>query len=195
MKNPQDLVTIQPELLSMVDRIKLDELDFNALVELGKGVMEVKTYSNWILGKLGDAVSSKYGDIDAYAKAINQNRGVLDQYIYAYRKYTNEDKDFSPDKYYGRVPWGLIQMVASKSNTPGKLLNELVDQGATTIPSGYRAIKEKESGQKVPRKPKINFKWDDKSTKWKIQLRPEDLDLIDWRDIKEQLLTYLGAMD
>jgi hypothetical protein len=200
-KKSTDLVSVQPEVLSIIDKADLLTLDYDALVELGRGVTEVKTYSNWLTGKLGDAIiqchethKEKYGDLVKYASDIGQNHGSVEQYVYAYRKYTKEDPKFSPDNYFGRVPWGLIQLVASKSETPGVLLNELVDKGITSMEGGYREIKTRQTGEDVPRKPRVKLVWDENSKKWKIKIKNEDMDLIDWGEVREHLVAYLQSL-
>ena len=195
------LVSVQPEMLKIVDQTDLQSLDYNALVELGKGVSEVKVYSQWLLGKLGDAVVDKnkqqgstYGNLIKYAKDVGQIYGVLQQYVNTYRKYTREDPDFSPDKYFGSVPWGMLQMIAMKSDKPVSLLNELVDKGVHSFDHAYREIKTKQTGQIVPKKPKVGFVFSDDSKKWRIKLEPKDFDLIDWANVKEQLIIYLQGL-
>lgn len=197
----QKPVSIQPEMLKIVDSTDLGTLDYDALVELGRTVSEVKVYAQWILGKLAKSVMEKnegeprnYGDLTKYAKDIGQIYEVLQQYLFTYRKFTAEDPQFTPEMYMGSVPWGVLQLVAMKSDTPVTLLNELVDKGVHSVEHAYREIKTKQTGKTVPTKPRVIFKFDDGSGKWKIKLRPEDLDLIDWSDVKEQLINYLEAL-
>lgn len=193
MDDNKKLVSVQPEMLRYVDSADLESWDYDALVEAGRSVIEVKTYASWLVGRLGDAVSKKRGDLMNYAKDINQDYGALQQYVNAYRKFTREDPNFSPDKYFGQVPWGLMQLVATSSDTPIKLLDELVDKGAKTIQSAYREIKKK-AGKEMPRKPHIAFHWDDEGGKWKLMIKPEDFSLIDFTDIREQLISYLNSL-
>lgn len=195
------LVSVQPEILKIVDQTDLRSLNYNALVELGKGVSEVKVYSQWLLGKLGDVVMDKnkqqgstYGNLTRYAKDVGQIYGVLQQYVNTYRKYTREDPNFNPDKYFGSVPWGMLQMVAMKSDKPVSLLNELVDKGVHSFEHAYREIKTKQTGKKVPLKPKVSFIFNDESKKWRIKIDPKYFDLIDWANIKEQLIVYLQGL-
>ena len=191
---PKKLVSVQPEMLLFVDKADLEALDYDQLVEMGRGVGEIKTYTNWILGKLGSSINKKYGDIGKFAKDINQNVNALFVYMHTYNKYIKEDPDFTPDKYYGRVPWGLIQLVASKSDTPGKLLNELDEEGNTSIEGGYRHIKTQQTGIEVPKKPSVKLVWEEGSDKWKIKMNFKELPLIDWSDVHKQLLTYLESL-
>jgi hypothetical protein len=196
-KKSTDLVSVQPEMLSYVDKMsatELEEQDYEALVEFGRGINEVKAYSQWLLGKLGNAVSNKHGDLYIYAREINQIPQVMDQYVYTYRKYTREDPNFSPDHYFGQVPWGMLQLIASKEEKPITTLNELVDKGIRSIEGTYKEIKTKQTGKEVPHKPRIRLLFNDESSKWKLFLKPEDLDLIDWTDVKEQLMNYLQGL-
>ena len=188
------LVSVQPEVLLYADKTDLDSLKYDELVELGRGVSEVKIYSQWMLGKLGDKVMKKYGDLTKYAKDINQNYEVLQQWMNTYRKFTTEDPNFSPDKYHGMIPWAVLQLVATKSDTPVTLLNELTDKGINSFEHVYREIKTKQTGKEVPKKPRINLKFNDELGKWKIRILPEDLDLIDWTDVREQLINYLNSL-
>lgn len=187
-------VSVQPEILLYVDKTDLEPLAYDELVELGKGISEVKIYSQWLLGRLGDKVMQKYGDLKKYAHDINQVYEVLQQYMNTYRKFTTEDPSFTPDKYYGGIPWGMLAMVASKSETPVTLLNELADKGIHSIDGAFREIKTKETGVVVPTKPKLNLRFDEVSGKWKIVMRSEEFNLIDWTDIKEQLVKYLEGL-
>lgn len=197
----QEPVSIQPEMLKIVDNTDLTTLDYDALVELGRTTSEVKVYAQWILGKLASMVMTKnegepraYGDLGKYAKDIGQIYEVLQQYLFTYRKFTAEDPKFTPETYMGSVPWGVLQLVAMKSDKPVTLLNELLDKGVHSIDHAYREIKTKQTGKEVPMKPRVVFKFDDGSGKWKIKLRPEDLDLIDWSDVREQLIKYLESL-
>lgn len=192
--NDKKLVSVQPEVLLYIDKTDLDSLEYNDLVELGRSVSEVKMYSQWLLGKLGDKVSEKYGDLTKFSKEINQVYEAVQQYVNTYRKFIAEDPDFTPDKYHGSIPWGMLQLIATKTDTPVTLLNELADKGVSSIEHAYREIKTKQTGIEVPKRPKINFKWDGDTGKWKIKLLPEDLDLIDWTDIKNQLVIYLNSL-
>lgn len=187
-------VEIRPDLIKIIDRQNLEEAEWTLLVQMGQDAGEVKTYAQWILGKLGDAVAKKYGDLKKYADEINQKYEVLNQYVYTYRKFIQEDPDFHPSKFAGSVPWGLLQIAASKSDSPQKLVEDLQDKGIHTINHAYKEIKEQETGIKIPQKPKINLYWNPDSRKFKIRLNPEELDLIDWTDIKNQLMNYLEAL-
>ena len=192
-KKDSELVSVQPEILSFVDKTDLGSLDYDELVNLGRAVNEVKTYSSWLLGKLGDAEMKKYGDIKKYALDIGQNLQVLYNYITAYRKYTAEDPDFTPDKYFGQVPWGMLYLV-SQQDRPVTLLNELVDKGVKSMEHAYREIKKKAGGKEVPKKPRIVFSWNSGIGKWNINLDQKDLDLIDWQGVKDMLINYLNSL-
>lgn len=192
-KKDSELVSVQPEILSFVDKTDLGSLGYDELVDLGRGVNEVKTYSSWLLGKLGDAVMKKYGDLKKYASDISQNLQVIYNYVSAYRKYTEEDPNFSPDRYFGQVPWGMLYLV-SQQDKPVTLLNELVDKGVKSMEGAYREIKQKEGGKEVPRKPKIMFMWNLEIGKWDINLDQKDLDLINWKGVKEMLVNYLNSL-
>lgn len=193
-KKETDLVSVQPEMLSFVDKADLSSLEYEALVEMGLGVNEVKTYASWLLGKLGDAVAIKFGDVKKYSIDIGQNYTVLWNYTGAYRKYTKEDPDFSPDKYYGKVTWGMIYLVSQNSDKPVTLLNELADKGVRTMEGAYRAIKTKQTGKELPKKPKLLLHWNEETNKWRIDINEEDLTSIDWTYVKEQLMSYLGSL-
>ena len=87
----------------------------------------------------------------------------------------------------------MLQLVATSSDTPIKLLDELIDKGNKTIQSAYREIKKK-AGKEMPRKPRIGFHWDEEKGKWKLMINVEDFDLIDFTDIKIQLISYLNSL-
>lgn len=196
MDNKQkfELVEMHPDLVTSIDKQNLESADWTMLVQMGQDAGEIKTYAQWILGKLGNAVSKKYGDLKKYANEINQNPEVLYQYAFTYRKFTQEDPDFHPNKYSGSIPWGVLQLAASKSEMPQKLVDELQDKGVHTAEQAYREIKEQETGIVVPQKPKVSFQWNPEIGKFKINIKPEELDLIDWTDVRQQLLSYLEVL-
>lgn len=190
-------VIIQPSVITQVDRVDLQDIEYDTLVQMGIEVSEVKVYSQWVLGKLGDAVSTKYGDLTKYSNEIRQKPSVIAQYVKVYRKFTQEDPTFTPEKYAGSIPWGVLQLAASKSDNPQGLLDELADKGMEgSIEGAVRGIHEinDPDGTKVPLKPKIKLHWDMEVKKYKIVLDPEDLDIIDWTDVKSQLMEYLESL-
>lgn len=185
---------ISPNILQSIASRNLAEEGYETLVQMGIEASEIKTYSQWVLGKLGDTVSVKYGNLKRYANEINQKYEVIQQYVNTYRKFSKEDPSFSPEKYSGSISWGMLQLVATKSDSPQELIDKLLDEGIRTVEGAYKRIKEKETGVKIPHKPKIGLHWDYGIQKYKIQFRLEELDLIDWRDVKQQLINYLEAL-
>ena len=187
-------ITIESGIVSIVDKFDLENTEYDTLVQMGIEVSETKIYSQWVLGRLADAVSNRYGDIRKYASEINHNYDALRQYMNTYRKFTREDPEFTPEKYRGSVPWGLLQLAASNSDSPQVLVDELHDKGAITIPQAYREIKIKRTGQDVPTKPKIKLQWNSQLKKYDLILKPEDIEKIDWSDIREQLMSFLETL-
>lgn len=188
-------VAIHGSIVNEVDRFDLKEVEYDTLVQMGIEVSEAKIYAQWVLGKLGDTVATKYGDLEKYSKEVRQNRAVMDQYMFVYRKFMKEDPTFTPQKYYGSVPWGVLQIAAYKSDNPQDFIEDLRDKGAeVSIESAHRANKEKETGESVPMKPRIGLKWNEETNKYKIKLDLKDFDLIDWADIKAQLMDYLEGL-
>lgn len=180
---------MRPEILLDIDKMDLKELSDDDLIEMGKSVTEVHTYSQWILGRLVDEVVERRGDIDNYAQKIGQRREKLYQCIFTYRRFIKDNPDFNPALYAnGSIPWGMLQYVASKSDEPTKLLNELVDKGIFTQEGSYRAVKEKETGVVVPPKPRVIWKWNEQKAKWTIQFRLEEMSLIDWDEARELVM-------
>jgi len=192
-KDEHELVSVQTDILAYVDKAELEELNYDDLVNLGRGVNEVKTYSSWLLGKLGNSVANKFGDAKRYAADIGQNYTVLWNYVGAYRKYTKDDPTFSPDKYFGQVPWGMLYVV-SQQEQPVKLLNELVDKGVKTMEGAVHEIKVQKGLEIPPKKPKIVFIWNPEETKWEIDISEEDFHLISWKSIKTKLMGYLETV-
>jgi hypothetical protein len=192
------LIKMNPEILTYIDNTDLDSLTYDDLVQLGREALEVKTYTQWLTGKLGDYISSnktgKYGDLERYAKDINMKYGVLWQYVTVYRRFTEEDPNFSPDAYKGSMPWGVFALVAQHSDTPATTLNELSDKGVTNIEHAYRELKTKQTGKELPRKPKISLVYSEEANKWRIRMNPLEFDDIDWGDIREQLMAYLEGI-
>ena len=193
-KNPMDLITVRPEVLTFIDKTDLSSLEYDDLVQLGLSVTEVKTYTQWLLGKLGDRITGKYGDLTKYAKDIHQNYEVLQQYMNTYRKFIREDPNFSPERYAGALPWGMMQLVATKSDKPIELLDDLIDKGVHTQEGAYREIKTRQTGKEIPSKPHIKLQWDAEKEKWRINIADEYLDMIDWSAIREQLMSYLNSL-
>ena len=184
-------ISIRPEILLDIDKMNLKELTEEDLIEMGKSVTEVHTYAQWILGRLVDEVAQRRGDIDTYAKAIGQRRDKLYQCVYVYRKFVTDNPKFNPDNYHGSVPWGMLQYVASKSDQPIKLLNELVDNGILTQDSAVRAVKGKETGVQIPIRPRVTWKWNEQKQKWTIKFNLEEMALIDWEEAKEDVLKMM----
>lgn len=188
-------VKIVSGIVNDVDKFDLEKVEYDTLVQMGIEVSEVKTYSQWVLGKLGDAVAKKYGDLIKYSKEIRQKYEVLNQYMYVYRKFAKEDPTFTPQKYFGSVPWGVLQLAAYKSDSPQKLVGELQDEGAeSSIESAHRAIQIKKGGKDIPHKPRFHFTWDAMVERYRLTFKKEDLELIDWTDVKQQLMDYLEAL-
>lgn len=190
-------VIIQPTVIAQIDKLNLDEVEYDTLVQMGIEVSEVKVYSQWVLGKLANAVTNKYGDLTKYAQEIRQKPAVLKQYVHVYKRFTEEDPDFSPEKYAGSIPWGVLQLAAAKSEKPQELIDELSDKGMEgSIEGAVRGIHEinDPNGEKVPPKPKFSLVWSVDAKKYKMKLNPEDFDIIDWTDIKEQLRDYLDSL-
>lgn len=190
------LVEVNPTILKDIDNYKLEDAEYEVLVQMGIDASEVKAYSQWILGKLVDfLLNHKHGDLAKYAKDVNQSYEVLRQYGITYARFIAEDPDFHPWKYAGSIPWRVLQLAANKSDTPQKLVDELHDEGATTIEGAYRAIKSKETGTEIPRKPQVKLSWNAEKEKYTLNLKQEDFDLIDWTNVKEQIIGYLEALD
>ena len=147
-----------------------------------------------MLGKIGDAVAEKRGDIKKFVDDIGLGLklGTVYQYVYTYRVYTKEDPNFTPDMYHGSVPWGMLQYVGSTSSEPIKKLNKLIDEGVRTMDGAFRAIKTEESGEEIPFKPKVNFRWDLGKKKWVISIKVEDWNIIDWSEVEKELTEALG---
>lgn len=186
-------VIIQPTVIAQIDKLNLDEVEYDTLVQMGIEVSEVKVYSQWVLGKLANSVNNKYGNLKQYCAEIKQKYEVVQQYLNVYKKFTAEDPTFTPEKYAGSVPWGFLQLAATKSDKPQELVDQLHDEGIQTTEGAYKKIKEDETGVPIPHKPNIKLTWDVEAKKYKLFLKPEDLDLIDWTDVKQQLLDYLEA--
>lgn len=182
-------INIRPDILLDIDKMDLKELTDDDLIEMGKSVTEVNTYAQWLLGRLVDEVVKRRGDIEKYANAIGQRRDKLYQCVYVYRKFIKDNPDFSPEKYVnGSIPWGMLQYVASKSDTPIKLLNDLIDEGIVSQPAAIRKIKEQETGIVVPPKPRVSWKWNAEKEKWTIRFMLDEMDLIDWDEARDLVL-------
>lgn len=194
-KADEKLISVQPEMLGIVDKTDLKTVEYDVLVEMGRSVNEVKAYSQWLLGKLGDAVSTRYSKLAEYAKETQQMYNSLKNYVFIYRKFTADDPNFTPDKYYGRIPWGVLALVAVKSDSPVKDVEELMDAGVNSMEGAHRKLKERETGKTIPHKPQVTLYWSEEVKKYKIAINEKDMDLIDWTDVKEQLKAYLAKLE
>ena len=194
-RNKLSPINIRPNILLDIDKMDLKELTDDDLIEMGRGITEVSTYAQWILGRLVDEVAQRRGDIDKYANSIGQRRDKLYQCVYVYRKFIKENPDFSPEKYInGSIPWGMLQYIASKSDTPTKLLDKLIDEGILSQPAAIRKIKEDETGITIPPKPRISWKWNMEKKKWTIRFILEEMDLIDWDEARELITEKMKSL-
>lgn len=200
-KKATDLIGVTPEVLHDVSK-NIDHWDYDMLVTMGNAVVEVKGYSQWLLGKLGDKASVKYGAMTQYAKDIGCRVDSLKMYIMTYRRFIEADPNFTPDRYHGAVPWSVIQMVGTKSraieerlgDNAVETLDDLATKNVRSEEHAYRELKKKETGQDVPRKPKIKLKLNNDASKWIIITNSADWDLIDWSEVREDLINYLKAL-
>lgn len=190
---------INSQIVVTIDGYDLSNASYEELVQLGGDVSLVKTYTQWILGKLADTVAVKYGDIKKYAKEIRQNYGSLRQYMYTYRKFVAEDNTFNPANYYGSVPWGVLALAATKTDKPQQLINNLVDENkSASIESAYREIKRLESpeSKQAPRKPQVSLQLDKTSNLYKLIMNPNDFPSIDWTtSTGKELKDYLNGLN
>lgn len=196
-KKDLELIPVQSSIVGEVDKLDLSNVEYEALVQMGIDVSEAKSYAQWVLGKLGAAItdSAKHGDLKKYCNDIRQDYRSVVNYVTTYRKYITEDPTFSPTKYAGSVPWGVIALAATSSDAPQKVLDNLQDTGNdTNIESAYRKIMTDKSGIEVPAKPKLHLNWDQEVSKYKLRMNPDDFPLIDWSDIKEQLKAYIESL-
>lgn len=152
------------EHLKLIDSQDLSKASYEELVQMGIDAIEAKGYTQWVLGKLADRIAHppseklavegeetattiqpKRTALKDYANSIGAAYASLTQYAYVYRKYTDIDPAFHPLSYkYGAVPWGVIALVASKSDNPIQLLAELHDAGQTkSIEQAAYAIAER----------------------------------------------------
>lgn len=192
---------ITPDLLITIDKQDLKEVTYEDLIQMGIDLSEVKGYTQWLLGKLGDTVTgsenSKKGDLKDYAFKIGQKYAVLNQYVYTYRKFIKEDPAFHPNKYYGSVPWGVLALVATKKEKPQTFIEELREQNKeVSLEMAYREIKRQESPNEAepPKKPSISLYWDKNKQLYKLVMDSADFPLIDWSSIKEDLRSWLEGL-
>lgn len=181
-------ISTPPEIITVVESQDLQAADWNTLVQVGQDMSEIKTYSQWVLGKVADIVSLKYGGLKKYANEININYDSLCQYLYTYRKITKEDPLFDPRKYFGAVSWGILALAATKSTKPLALVDELQQKGVYTLKHAYKVINAGETKNGTPRKPKIDFKYNRRRKKYEMIVDENDKDFINWEDFIEQIL-------
>lgn len=190
-------VEINTDLIKTINWKELQEADWSTLVQMGQDAGEIKTYSQWVLGMLGHTVMRKYGDLKKYATETRQDYAALRQYMNTYRKFTLEDSGFHPNKYYGSVPWGVLALAATKSDTPQKLVDDLQKENKeVSLKVAYREIKRLESpeGKEPPRKPTVKLQWDKNSSLYKLIMDPKDFPSIDWTAVKQDLKEWLDGI-
>jgi len=195
-------IQLQPKqisegVLQSIEGRDLETESYDTLVQMGIGASEVKTYTQWILGKLGHAVMRKYGDLKKYAAEIRLDYGALRQYMYTYRKFTQEDSEFHPEKYYGSVPWGVLALAATKTDKPQELLGKLqIESKEVSLAAAYREIKRLESpnNQQPPRKPVVKLQWDKNSNLYRLVMDRRDFPAIDWSAVKADLTEWLAGL-
>jgi len=178
------------EILLQADQSDRSEWNWEDYVTFGQMASEVKSYSQWLIGKLASEVFNKWGKDEKYASEIHISVGSLQQYRRVYIQLSKQG--YVPNGFF---PWGVLQIAANYN--PGesaKTLEELEDNGIATIEGAYRYIKEKKTGIVVPRKPSLRLIWNQDVNKWKVVLKPEDIPEIDWSDVKKQLLDYLSNL-
>ncbi len=195
-----EAVPVEIQNLNYIDKIDLSTVDYEQLVEMGRSAGEAKIYSQWLLGKLSKAVMDnpkKYGELTQYAKETRVEYNSLKNYLYIYRRFTDQNPNFNPMAYYGSVPWGVFALVAAKAGStkqsPEALLNDIVEKNkASDTKVSYSEVKEKENTLKgIPDMPKIKLRWNEKKKKYDIKLLETDFALIDWSMAGEEFFSYL----
>lgn len=197
--NKKDItpIEINTDLIKTINWQELQKANWELLVQMGQDALEIKTYSQWVLGMLGDTVMRKYGELKKYATETRQDYGALRQYMNTYRKFALEDTDFHPNKYYGSVPWGVLALAATKSDTPQKLVDDLQkDNKEVSLQTAYREIKRLESpdGKEPPQKPLVKLQWDKNSNLYTLIMNPKDFPSIDWTAVKQDLKDWLDGL-
>lgn len=194
-KKDLELIPINTESLNNVDGYDLKNADYELLVQMGIDVSEAKGYASWVLGKLGDTVMLKYGDLKKYAQDINQNYFSIQQYTNVYRKFIAEDPDFSIERYSGSVPWGALMLAAGLSEKPAKLIEGVQVKGEeVNMRNVAHQALEAKHGHTIPRKPQIKIIWDEDSGKYKLAFQDIDLPYIDFSSVKTQIEKYLNSL-
>jgi hypothetical protein len=184
IENPLAISMIDPDMLRVIEEADLSEWTMDQFLAAGEEAGKVKYFSQWILGKLADAYSKKWGDCSKFAREIHIEPKSLLAYRRVYKKIVKADPKFVPDGY---LSWGALQMIAEQPD-PVKLIEELTDNGKVTMAETYRHIKQKETGKQVPKKPKVNLKYNEETNMWRLNMTPDDFDKIDWpRELWEYL--------
>ncbi len=203
--------------LKEIDSMDLNKLSFDEIVQLGLDTVELREYSGWVIGKMGDRIAHppaeklseegeetdgeirpNRGALKKFAAAIRMPYATITQYASSYRKYVEEDPNFHPLNYHGSISWAIMRLVGSKVENPIATLNELHDKGQTgSVEQAAVALKELQTTgdvSDVPTKPKITLEYEPDRKLFKLVIAPEDFIKIDFMAIKSDLVEYLEAL-
>lgn len=185
------------ETIVALDKQDMDEWEYEDYVNAAHVVIEAKIYTQWVLGKITYKVAHYYPQsIEQFAKDVKLSPSSLRTYSSVYQTFIKANPDFSPERYYGAMPWGVIAYVAKASrkngSNPVQVLDDLADKGVSSIKHAHKEVKEEETGNKAPNKPKAQFKYKETSKKWDLVLMADNLtEDIDWNRFVQK---YYGFM-
>jgi hypothetical protein len=190
IRNPLAVSELRPEMLRTIDEADYSDWDRDAFIAAGEEATKVKYYSQWILGKLADEYSKKWGDCSRYGREIHVEPNSLIAYRRVYRKIKEANPEYVPD---GFLTWGVLQIIAEQPE-PIKLIEELSKEGKVTIAEVDRRIREKTGREVLPPKPRVALKFDKEKGLWDLEMDEKDFERINWEKVGRQLLGYLRKL-
>ncbi len=184
-KNPLAVTQINPAMLTTINEADFGDWSKDQYISAGEEASKIKYFSQWVLGKLVSAYSSKYGDIADFARSIHMEVNSLYAYKSVYETITRSKPDYVPD---GHLTWGALLLIA-KSEDPKnviKAIEKMSGDGKVSMNDVHRTIKEKErkdkgDNRRLPSKPKVKFTINEELNKWEMTIGLDDMDKINWQ--------------
>ena len=165
-------------------------------VSAGQEATQLKFYSQWMIAKLANEVSGKWGDVSKWAREISIPATSVLAYLQVYRRILDDAKKKGKENYVpdGYVPWGVLQIATRASvESPIDMIEELSKKGATSIKEAYREVKSKETGKQVAPKPRAKFTYNEEKDQWTLFIDPDTYNNIDWDKVRKPILDYLTS--
>ena len=119
------LEILQPGVISHNLENNLHNLDFNDICELGREAMDLRKFSNIVIGRLALEVEARYGEnsIGTFSKEVGLRKSTVNQYRWVSSRF--------PDlKTYGDLSYTYYR-IAAGTDTPEKWIEQAVENNWT----------------------------------------------------------------